>query len=183
MTPECWRQVDELYQAVLDLPTANRAVLLEQADPEVRREVESLLAQDGSALDRPAWEVPSEIKSGTLFGPYKIDALIGAGGMGQVYRAVDTRLGRKVAIKIACPTVQRALRSRSPRHLRAESSAYLHAVRRRPNYLVMEYVEGETLTARIKKGALSRCADVCLRRHRLPTPSAKRIPKASRTAI
>src|SRR5438876_880594 len=73
MTPERWRQVDELYHAVLDVPTANRPALLEQADPEVRREVESLLAQESSPLDRPAWEVPAEIKSGTQPGHYKIE--------------------------------------------------------------------------------------------------------------
>ncbi len=55
MTPERWRQVEVLYHAVLDLPIASRPALLEQADPEVRREAESLLAQEGSALDHPAW--------------------------------------------------------------------------------------------------------------------------------
>jgi predicted Ser/Thr protein kinase len=154
VTPELWRQVDELYHAVLDLPTANRPARLEQADPEVRREVESLLAQEGSALNHPAWEVPAEIKPGTQLGPYKIEASIGAGGMGQVCRAVDSRLGRKVAIKIA----GRQFGERLEREARAISAlnhphiCTLYDVG--PDYLVMEYVEGETLAARIKKGAL-----------------------------
>ena len=154
MTPERWRQVDALYYAVLDLPTASRPALLAQADPEVRSEVESLLAQEGSALDRPAWEVPAEMKSGTQLGHYTVEAQIGAGGMGEVYRAVDSRLGRKVAIKIAA----RQFGDRLQREGRAISAlnhphiCTLYDIG--PNYLVIEYVEGETLAARIRKGAL-----------------------------
>ena len=56
MTPERWRQVEELYHAAQE----GRRVL-DQADPELRREVESLLAQDGPALDRPAWEGAADL--------------------------------------------------------------------------------------------------------------------------
>jgi len=56
MTSERWRQIEELYLAALSLPPAARATLLDRADAELRREVESLLAQEGSWLSRPAWQ-------------------------------------------------------------------------------------------------------------------------------
>jgi serine/threonine protein kinase len=87
-------------------------------------------------------------------GPYEILALIGAGGMGEVYKARDTRLGREVAIKVAAE--QFSQRFESEAHAIAALNhpciCGLHDVG--PNYLVMEYIEGETLEARIKKGPL-----------------------------
>src|SRR5579864_1015369 len=112
MTPERWQQVDQLYHSALEREPGQRSAFLAEAcagDEELRREVESLLAQKGSTLDRPAWEgaadllddpTRTQLAPGAQLGPYKIEAPIGAGGMGSVYRAVDTRLGRKVAIKI-----------------------------------------------------------------------------------
>jgi serine/threonine protein kinase len=92
---------------------------------------------------------------GTQLGPYKIEGPLGAGGMGEVFRATDTRLGRTVAIK----TSQEQFSSRFDREARAISSlnhphiCTLHDVG--PNYLVMELCEGETLAARLKRGKLS----------------------------
>ena len=62
MTPSRWQQIEELYHAALDCEPGERAALLAQADPELRREVESLLAQESGAtpLDHPAWEEASE---------------------------------------------------------------------------------------------------------------------------
>src|SRR6185503_3934960 len=114
MSPERWQQVEELYHAALESEPGQRGEFLAQAcagDEELRREVESLLAQSGSrtdALDRPAWVgAPDPLDSGTVmrlapgaqFGLYRIEALLGQGGMGVVYRALDTKLNRPVAIK------------------------------------------------------------------------------------
>ena len=93
------------------------------------------------------------LSAGTRLGPYEILSHIGAGGMGEVYKARDTRLDREVAIKVAGivqPALRRSKLARSPRSI--TSICALHDVG--PNYLVMEYIEGETLAARIKKGPL-----------------------------
>jgi serine/threonine protein kinase len=163
MTPERVRQIEDLYHAARE----DRAVLA-QADPDLRSEVESLLARDSSkpgTLDRPAWEgaagltnidaTATVITPGTQLGPYKIEGPLGAGGMGEVFRAVDTRLGRPVAIK----TSRQQFSDRFNREARAISSlnhphiCTLYDVG--PNYLVMELCEGETLAMRLKRGKLS----------------------------
>src|SRR4029078_3299992 len=109
MTPSRWQQVEELYHAALECELGERAVFLARADPELRREVESLLAQGGGATphDHPAWEGASSplgstvasLTPGTRLGPYKIEGPLGPDGMGEVFRAVDPRLPRPVAVK------------------------------------------------------------------------------------
>src|SRR5207244_10426725 len=99
-------------------------------------------------------------------GPYQIESAIGAGGMGEVYRAVDTRLDRAVAIKIlpAHPAASGGFRERLEREARAISSlahpniCVLYDVGHQDGteYLVMEYLEGETLASRLARGALPR---------------------------
>ena len=174
MTPERWGQLEELYQAARALPPSERAALLERADPELRATVAAILAQegvrqkgdarqeDGAFLSRPAWEgresllkTKTSVSVGEQLGPYRIEQEIGQGGMGTVYRATDTRLGRPVAVKIS----RSLFDERSEREGRAISSlnhphiCTLHDVG--PNYLVMEFIEGSTLAAEIKKGPLA----------------------------
>ena len=165
MTPSRWQQVEELYHAALECVPDQRAALLARADPELRREVESLLAQNSGAtpLDHPAWEgAPSLLGStvaaltpGTQLGPYKIEGPLAAGGMGEVFRGVDMRLGRSVAVK----TSREQFGERFSREARAISSlnhpniCTLYDVG--PNYLVMELCDGETLASRLKRGKLS----------------------------
>ena len=165
MTPERFQQIEELYHAAREGSADERVALLSQADPELRREVESLLAvrvasefMDGPALQDAAQLLQdltaTEWTAGARLGPYQIESKLGEGGMGQVFRAVDTRLGRAVAIKIT----RQQFSSRFEREARAISSlnhpniCTLYDVG--PNYLVMELVEGETLAARLKQGPL-----------------------------
>src|SRR5277367_5145424 len=108
MTPQRLQQIEDLYQSALRRPPAERAALLAGSDPEVRSRVEQMLAVEssGKILDRPAADfldgaTATLVVSGSNLGPYHIESQIGVGGMGTVYRAVDTRLGRVVAIKIA----------------------------------------------------------------------------------
>jgi eukaryotic-like serine/threonine-protein kinase len=165
VTPEHFQQIEELYHAARETTPEERAALLAQTDPELRREIESLLAQrtGGEFLDRPAIQnapelledaAVTEIRAGLCLGPYRIESKLGAGGMGEVFRAVDTRLDRAVAIKIT----REQFSARFEREARAIASlnhpyiCTLHDVG--PNYLVMELVEGETIGARLKSGSL-----------------------------
>src|SRR5690348_2199560 len=105
------------------------------------------------------------LTSGTKLGPYEITGAIGAGGMGEVYRARDTRLGRDVAIKILPQhlTAKSNVKQRFEREARAISSLQhpnictLYDVGHQDNtdFLVMEFLEGETLADRLAKGALA----------------------------
>ena len=165
MTRERFQQIEELYHAARERTAEERAALLAQVDPELRREVESLLARrtGGENLERPA--VPNTpqllddstltgLAAGARLGPYRIESKLGEGGMGEVFRAVDTRLGRAVAIKIT----HQQFSTRFEREARAISSlnhphiCTLFDVG--PNYLVMELVEGESIAARLKSGPL-----------------------------
>ena len=165
MTPERFQQIEQLYQAVCEASAEERAELLARTDAQLRRELESLLAQrsGGEFLDRPAiHHVPelledltlTSVSVGASLGPYRIEAKLGEGGMGEVFRAVDTRLGRAVAIK----TAREQFSARFEREARAISSlnhpniCTLYDVG--PNYLVMELVEGETIAALLKGGPL-----------------------------
>lgn len=104
------------------------------------------------------------LASGTKFGPYEIQSLLGAGGMGEVYRARDTRLDRAVAIKILASHLSSSpeLKQRMEREARAISSLnhpnichlYDLGSQNGTDYLVMEFLEGETLAERLRRGAL-----------------------------
>src|SRR5437016_6140147 len=160
MEPDRWSEVESLYHAVLERVPAERIAFLNHActDEQLRREVVSLLEhqQEGDQLleNRP-WQSRPVLPVGMRLGPYEIVSAIGAGGMGEVYQALDTRLDRKVAIKVSA----RQFSERFEREARAIAAlnhphvCTLHDVG--PNYLVMELLEGETLAARLHKGPLS----------------------------
>src|SRR5437899_12614328 len=95
------------------------------------------------------------LTAGTRLGPYEILAPLGAGGMGEVYRARDPRMGREVALKVSAERFS----DRFEHEVRAVASLnhpnICHIYDVGPNYLVMELVEGPTLADRIKEGPLS----------------------------
>src|SRR5499427_4038105 len=164
MTPEHFRQIEELYHLVREAAPGEGAALLARTDPGLRGELESLFTErTGEFLERPAFDnAPELLKDATVtsiavgacVGPYRIESKIGEGGMGEVFRAVDMRLGRTIAIK----TTREQFGSRFEREARAISAlnhpniCTLHDIG--PNYLVMELVEGETLAAKLKNGPL-----------------------------
>ena len=177
MNPERWEEINRLYHAVLEVEVKERATFLERAcrrDAELRREVDSLLAYDHHAqqlMDRSALQLTAEKLAtepvsfvGRTLGPYQIQGVLGVGGMGEVYKANDTRLNRTVAIKV----LPRLLSERTDLRQRFEREARAIASLNHPNicavydigkqdgidFLVMEYLEGETLSKRLKKGPL-----------------------------
>ena len=197
MNAERWRIVTEIFHAALEQPSDQRASYLAQAcrqDYLLRADVEALLAGDDRASDiaDPLVSAPAALSPGTVLGPYRVDAFLGAGGMGEVYRACDTRLKRDVAVKVLPARV-----SADPGRLaRFEREAHAAAALNHPNicavfdigmhdgapFIVSELLEGETLRPVCAAGPLSV-------RRALSTPYLlhgawpPRIPRASSIAI
>jgi serine/threonine protein kinase/Tol biopolymer transport system component len=151
-----WRKVEELYHSALDRPREERQAFLAQAcsyDPTLLDDVASLLAEDEipSFLDQTAAEAGADLldeeplEPGTRLGPYQIENVIGSGGMGQVYRAIDTRLGRAVALKTSALqfSAQFEREARAVSALNHPHICQLHDIG--PNYLIMELIEGKPL--------------------------------------
>jgi serine/threonine protein kinase len=161
MTPARWQRIREVYHSALGRAPDQRAAFVTEisgSDDELRREVESLLghAESPEALfDRPAWEAAGELLdthamdqardlAGSRISHYEIIEKLGEGGMGKVYRGVDTRLGRPVAIKV----VNAEFTKRFEREAKAISAlnhphiCTLHDVGEHQGspYLVMEFV-------------------------------------------
>ena len=162
MTPERWRRVEQLFQEALTREPESRSAFVAQADgadEEIRHAVEMLLAQSSphtsptlySQEAAPATTLPD----GFRLGPYEIAGVLGSGGMGKVYRGLDTRLGRPIAIKISAelPGANFKREARAISALNHPHICTLYDVG--PNYLVMELVEGETLSQRLDRGALA----------------------------
>jgi serine/threonine protein kinase len=162
MNQEVWRKLEDLFHAALEQAPEVRQPFLERAcngDGELRLQVERLLEKEEQArsfLETPVVEdltVPESVL-GRQLGPYRVLSRLGAGGMGEVYRARDTRLNRDVAIKIA----NESFSDRFEREARAVAAlnhpniCTLHDIG--PNYLVMELVEGPTVADRIRQGGL-----------------------------
>src|SRR5476649_214506 len=179
MTSERWQHVERLYHAALSRTLVDRDAFLSTecaGDNALRREVESLLAQASQAgdfLDAPALEVAARVLAadssrpslvGRTFGPYTLQSLLGAGGMGEVYRANDAKLNRDVALKFLPATF-----THDPERLaRFRREAQVLAALNHPHigaiygldeadglqFLVLELVDGESLDRRIARGAI-----------------------------
>src|ERR1041385_5495675 len=102
VSPDPWREIERLYQEAIERDPTDRIAFLERTCPDehLRKEVESLLEhlQKGDQLFENG-PLDTGLHAGARLGPYEIVSPIGSGGMGQVYRARDTRLKRDVAIK------------------------------------------------------------------------------------
>lgn len=172
MTPERWREVKRVFADALERKPEERSAYLAQvcAESELRREVELMIGAHERAGSR-FMEAPTQrlgdnepLKSQTKLGPYEILTAIGRGGMGEVYRARDLKLGRDVAIKV----LPSAFASDPERLLRFQREARTLASLNHPNIaaiygledsggkpaLIMELVEGLTLADRVKCGPL-----------------------------
>jgi serine/threonine-protein kinase len=174
MKSERWHEIEKLYHDALELEEAERAQFLDRAcaaDLALRHEIESRLAYKSRAeniIETPAIEVAAnllaEIQSrsmvGRRIGPYEIMSLLGAGGMGEVYLAEDSRLGRKVAVKLLTGEFTRDEERvrRFDREARAASALnhpniltiYETGEVEGGNYIVTEFIEGQTLRHRME---------------------------------
>jgi Tol biopolymer transport system component len=171
-----WETVKRVFHEALDRPVDGRTAWITQqcrGDPEVGAEVERLITAHldaGSFIDIPVTDLHAErpppiaLAAGTRLGPYEVVALIGAGGMGEVYRGRDTRLGRTVAIKILPGHLSSDPNHRARLEREAKSIAglthphicTLHDIGEHAGamFLVMEHLDGETLAHRLEKGPL-----------------------------
>src|SRR5215471_1077651 len=150
MTSSRWHRVEEIYHAASERPGAERDAFLNEVckgDEDLRREIDELLRQDDAAdcvLDRTPDELldAPQLTAGDTLGPYRIGELIGSGGMGRVYKATDSRLGRSVAIKVSRTGFSNRFRreARAVAALNHPNICTLYDLG--ANYLVMEYVEG-----------------------------------------
>jgi len=173
-----WQQIERLFHDALERPLEERAAFLDQAcagDGSLRREVDALLASPATAnrfLERDALEIAAgwmPVLSGRRLGVYQLLERIGSGGMGEVYRAHDTRLGRDVAIKI----LPHGLSTDPNRQARFEREARVLAALNHPNIgavygieegvtesgetvrgIILELIEGETLGERVRRRPL-----------------------------
>jgi predicted Ser/Thr protein kinase len=160
MQAERWKKIEELYQTALAQPPEKRAEFMKQAcpgDAELRAEVELLLqaGEESSPLDGPpvssVAERSSALRPGDKLGNFQIVLLLGRGGMGEVYRATDTKLGREVAIKVLpaafaqdADSMARFTReARVLASLNHPNTGAIYGVEDRA--LVMELIEGRTL--------------------------------------
>ena len=177
MNPDRWHQIADVYDAAIERERAARGPFLSEAcrdDSDLRREVESLLAQEHKplvvdhemlAVAAVVLEGVSRLQPGTAVGSYRVDAFIGAGGMGEVYRARDVKLNRDIALKVLPESL-----TRDPdRVARFTREANVLASLNHPNIaaiygfedggdvhaLVLELVEGPTLADRIARRPLA----------------------------
>lgn len=177
MTPERWQQVGALFARAVELPADARAAVLdsEEVPADIRTEVLALLsahASAGSFLAAPAAAVSPasqedaslgrHLAPGTILGSYRLVRVLGAGGMGVVFEAEDTRLHRRVALKAVTPG--RGDEQRLRQEARAAAAlvhpniATVYALEEIDGhaYIASELLEGETLREVIARGPLPR---------------------------
>lgn len=178
MTPERWKQIGEIYQTAAELSHDEQCDFLDKAcadDTSLRREVESLLAADakaGNFIEEPIIKDVSSLLdvkdtpslAGKKLGHYQILSRIGAGGMGEVYLAKDSKLGREVALKtlpeeLCCdPKILQRFRkeARAAATLNHPNIATLYSVEEveGSHFITMEYVDGKTLSEMIPHDGL-----------------------------
>src|SRR6266404_5995563 len=179
MTSERWQQVNDLFQLAAERAPEERTTFLQtacQGDEGLRREVESLIAsyeRDENFIESPAFEVVPELLTddradaivGESIAHYRIESLIGVGGMGQVYLARDERLGRKVALKFLPErlTANNVQLSRFKSEARAASAlnhpniltVYEIGTEGNRHFIATEFIEGMTLRAALARGRMS----------------------------
>jgi serine/threonine-protein kinase len=179
MKPERWKQVNDLFQSAVERAPEERAAFLDESchdDEGLRREVRSLLTsyeRSENFIELPAFEVAPELVAndkagglvGTLIGHYRIESLIGVGGMGEVYLARDERLGRKAALKLLPDnlTTDEAQLSRFKNEARSASAlnhpniltVYEISAEGDRQFIAMEFIEGATLRASITSGRIN----------------------------
>jgi Tol biopolymer transport system component/predicted Ser/Thr protein kinase len=165
MTEDRWRRIELVFHAALEREPRERVEYVAAAcgnDAELRKEVESLLAKDPSSPDlvfnHPTVDLTHSaihrLQTGARLGPYEIETRLGAGGMAEVWKARDTRLGRLVALKVSRTEFSRRfeLEARTVAALNHPHICTLYDVG--PNYLVMECITGKPLQELIPKKGL-----------------------------
>ena len=178
MDPETYQRIQGLLQAALELDSDERGSFLDEAcggNESLRQQVESLLVSydhAGSFLESPAAQfgaplvsdAHAKLAAGDALGPYRILSKLGSGGMGDVYLAQDTRLGRKIALKLLAATLIKD--DERLRRFRQEASAAsalnhpniltIHEVGQTDSahFIATEFIEGETLRERITRQPL-----------------------------
>jgi serine/threonine protein kinase/Tol biopolymer transport system component len=169
MDSDRWRRITEIFHAAIARDDASREAFLDDTcrlDPSLREEVERLIAshREAGAFGETPVVPPAHLSPGTSFGPYIVGTLLGAGGMGEVYRARDPKLDRDVAIKVLPADVT----ADPDRLARFTREARLLASLNHPNVgaiyevedagpvrgLVLELIDGPTLAYRLDRGAL-----------------------------
>ena len=179
MKAERWKQVNDLFQSAVERAPAERAAFLDEAcrgDESLRREVGSLLTsheRSENFIELPAFEVAPELVTsertntlvGKLIGHYRIESLVGVGGMGEVYLARDERLGRKAALKLLPDslTTDETQLSRFKNEARTASSlnhpniltVYEIGAEGNRQFIATEFIEGITLRVSIGRGRIN----------------------------
>src|SRR5216110_1289816 len=179
MKAERWKQVNDLFQSAVERAPAERAAFLDEAcrgDESLRREVGSLLTsheRSENFIELPAFEVAPELVTsertntlvGKLIGHYRIESLVGVGGMGEVYLARDERLGRKAALKLLPDslTMDETQLSRFKNEARSASAlnhpniltVYEIGAEGNRRFIATEFIEGITLRASLARGRMN----------------------------